>query len=189
MIWKGSTIMNIANKITVTRVCAIPFYMFFMLNSNIKYHMEISLVLFILAALTDKLDGDLARKHNLVSDFGKFIDPLADKLLVTASLLCLLQLGKVTAVPVFIILFREFAVTGLRGVAASQNNVIAASNFGKAKTVVQMITIPVLMMNTYIDSIFHMPVSMVLLLVCTLITVISGLDYFYKNKAVFIGKM
>jgi len=152
--------MNIANKITVLRIILIPVFMLFMLI-DIPYNMEIALVIFLIASLTDKLDGYYARKYNLITDLGKFLDPLADKLLVSGAFLIFIQLGRIQAWIVFIILAREFAVTGLRGIAANKNIVIAASNLGKFKTVIQIITIVMLFLNNYPFSLINIPMDIV----------------------------
>ena len=171
--------MNIANKITVSRIVLIPIFMLFMLI-DIPYNMEIALVLFLIASITDKLDGYYARKYNLVSDLGKFLDPLADKLLISGALLVFIQLGKIQAWIVFIILAREFAVTGLRGIAANKNMVIAASNLGKFKTVIQIITIVILFLNNYPFSLISIPMDAIFIYLSLLITFASGADYFIK---------
>lgn len=177
--------MNIANKITLSRIFLIPIFIFFMLI-DIPYHMEIALGLFILASITDKLDGYYARKYNMITDLGKFLDPLADKLLITGALLVFIQLGKIDAWIVFVILAREFAVTGLRGIAANNNIVIAASKWGKLKTVVQISTIIVLFIDNYPFSLINLPMSTILIYLSLIITVISGIDYFIKNYDAFV---
>jgi len=171
--------MNIANKITVMRIILIPIFIFFMLM-NISYNMEIALIIFLIASLTDKLDGYFARKYNLITDLGKFLDPLADKLLVTAAFLIFIELGKIKAWIVFIILAREFAVTGLRGIAANRNIVIAASNYGKLKTVMQIITLVILFLDNYPFSLINMPMDIICIYITLIITIASGLDYFIK---------
>lgn len=175
--------MNIANKLTLLRVILIPIFMFFLL-SDIKYGTVIALVVFVIASFTDFLDGYLARKLNLVTNFGKFVDPLADKLLVTAAFLCFIKLDKISIWVVFIILSREFIVSIFRAVAAAQGIVIAASYFGKFKTVSQMIAIILILMNNYPFSIIGIPMDSIMVYVCTAFTVISGVDYIYKNKSV-----
>ena len=180
--------MNIANKITILRILLIPIFMFFMMV-KVPYNMEIALSIFLIASLTDKLDGYLARKYNLITDMGKFLDPLADKLLVTAAFLQLIELGRVEAWIVFVILTREFAVTGLRSIAASQDIVIAASNFGKIKTVTQIVAIIGLMTRPYIMATIDYPLDTMLVYLTLVITVISGVDYFYKNRVVFSKNM
>ena len=172
--------MNIANKITVLRIILIPVFMLFMLI-DIPYNMEIALVIFLIASITDKLDGYYARKYNLITDLGKFLDPLADKLLVSGAFLIFIQLGRIQAWIVFIILAREFAVTGLRGIAANKNIVIAASNLGKFKTVIQIITIVMLFLSNYPFSLINIPMDIVFIYLSLFITVASGADYFAKH--------
>lgn len=177
--------MNLANKITLIRILFIPIFMILMLM-DFPYHMEAALAVFLIASLTDKLDGHIARKYNMITDFGKFMDPLADKLLVTGAFLILVQLGRIEAWIVFVILAREFAVTGLRSLAAAQNIIIAASNYGKIKTVTQIIAIVILMLGNYPFSIINLPIDIIMVYVTLVITVLSGLDYFNKNKQVII---
>lgn len=172
--------MNIANKITLLRIVMIPIFMILMLV-KFPFHMEVALAVFLIAALTDKLDGHLARKYNLITDFGKFMDPLADKLLVTGAFVILIQLGRIDAWIVFIILAREFAITGLRSIASAQNIVIAASNFGKLKTVSQIVAICILMLNNFPFSLLNLPVDIIAIYTTLIITILSGLDYFSKN--------
>lgn len=179
--------MNIANKITMLRIAMIPIFMGLMLI-DFPFHMELALAVFLLASLTDHLDGHLARKYNLITDFGKFMDPLADKLLVTAAFVILIQMGRIEAWIVFVILAREFAVSGLRSLAAAQNIVIAASNFGKLKTVTQIVTICILLLNNYPFSLFNLPMDMIGIYATLIITVLSGIDYFGKNIRVIIPK-
>lgn len=177
--------MNIANKITMLRIAMIPIFMIAMLV-DFPFHMEVALAIFLIASITDHLDGHLARKYNMITDFGKFMDPLADKLLVTAAFVLLIQLGRIEAWIVFVILAREFAVTGLRGIAAAQNVVIAASNFGKLKTVSQIVTICVLLLNNFPFNYLHLPVDIICIYVTLIITVLSGMDYFGKNIGVIL---
>lgn len=177
--------MNLANKITLLRIFMIPIFMVFML-AEFPYHMEAALAVFVLASLTDKIDGHLARKYNMITDFGKFMDPLADKLLVTGAFLVLIQLGRIEAWIVFVILAREFAVTGLRSLAAAQDVIIAASNYGKMKTVIQIVAIIILLLDNYPFSIFNFPMDTVSVYAALVITILSGLDYFIKNRRVII---
>lgn len=172
--------MNLANKITLLRILMIPIFLVLMLV-EFPYHMEAALVVFVIASLTDKLDGHIARKYNMITDFGKFMDPLADKLLVTGAFLMLIQLGRIEAWIVFVILAREFAVTGLRTLAAAQNVVIAASNYGKVKTVTQIIAIILLLLDNYPFSLINLPVDFIMTYITLLITIMSGYDYFAKN--------
>lgn len=177
--------MNMANKITLSRIVLIPILIFFMLIDDIPYHMEIALFLFLLASLTDKLDGYYARKYDMITDLGKFLDPLADKLLISGALLVFIQLGKIDAWIVFVILAREFAITGFRGIAANNNVIIAASELGKLKTVIQIITIIVLFLDNYPFCLIHLPMDTILIYLSLIITIISGIDYFIKNIKVF----
>ena len=179
--------MNIANKITMLRIAMIPVFMGLMLI-KFPFHTELALAVFLLASLTDHLDGHIARKYNLITDFGKFMDPLADKLLVTAAFVILIQMGRIEAWIVFVILAREFAVSGLRTLAAAGNIVIAASNFGKPKTVTQIITICVLILNNFPFSLINLPVGIIFTYLTLIITVWSGFDYFGKNMKVIIPK-
>ncbi len=177
--------MNLANKITLIRIVMVPIFMGLMLI-EFPYHMEAALAVFLTASLTDKLDGYLARKYNMITDFGKFMDPLADKLLVTGAFVVLIQLGRIEAWIVFIILAREFAVTGLRSLAAAQNIIIAASNYGKIKTVIQIIAIAVLFLDNYPFSLVNLPMDIIMVYTALIITVLSGLDYFGKNMQVLL---
>lgn len=179
--------MNIANKITLLRIAMIPFFMGLMLI-EFPFHMEIALAVFLIASITDHLDGHLARKYNLITDFGKFMDPLADKLMVTGAFVILIQMGRIEAWIVFVILAREFAVSGLRSLAAAQDVIIAASNFGKLKTVTQIITICVLMLNNFPFSLINLPIDVISTYLTLIITIWSGFDYFGKNIKVIMPK-
>jgi len=173
-----------ANKITIIRILLIPVLIVF-LTIDIPYHMEIALFVFVIASLTDKLDGYIARKYNLITDLGKFLDPLADKLLVSAALLMFIQLGKIDAWIVFIVLAREFAVTGLRAVAANKNIVIAASQLGKIKTTIQIITIIIILLNNFPFNLVGLHMDSVMVYLTLIITIVSGIDYFLKNLNIF----
>lgn len=172
--------MNIANKLTMLRVILIPAFIYFLLNNMAV----IALVVFMVASFTDFLDGYLARKLNLITNFGKFMDPLADKLLVTSALICFVELGKLSSWVVIIIISREFIVSIFRAIAAAEGIVIAASWWGKAKTISQMIMIIVLLMNNFPFSLISLPVDTVLIWIATILTIISGYDYIVKNKQV-----
>ncbi|GFR35299.1 CDP-diacylglycerol--glycerol-3-phosphate 3-phosphatidyltransferase [Thermobrachium celere] len=165
--------MNLANKITITRIFLVPVFLFFLLV-KMPYGNLIATSIFIIAALTDTLDGYIARSRNQITKFGKFLDPLADKLIVTAALVALVELKKIPSWLVIIILAREFAITGLRAVAASEGNIIAASNWGKLKTITQIIAI--------IAALIEMKFNIYLMYIATIITIISGIDYIYKNR-------
>lgn len=179
--------MNLPNLLTLLRVIFIPVFMVFLLQGT-KIGNTIALVVFIIASATDFLDGYIARSRNLVTNFGKFIDPLADKLLVTAAFLCFIQLGKVSPWVVFVILAREFIVSIFRAIAAADGKVIAASIYGKFKTVSQMVAIVVVLMNNYPFSLWQVPVDTIMIYIATGLTIISGLDYIVKNLDVLKEK-
>ena len=174
--------MNLPNKLTIIRVCLIPFFVAALLfDHGNNYTMRIvANVLFIAASLTDLFDGKIARKYNLVTNFGKFMDPLADKLLVCSALICLIELGQLPAWVVIIIISREFIISGFRLVAADNGVVIAASYWGKFKTTFQMISVILL--------IVRIPALTVLTQICVwtalVLTVISLVDYIAKNHKV-----
>lgn len=199
--------MNLPNKLTIGRMCAIPIIIVVALITqlrditvfgNVNLQQLIILILFCSASFTDFLDGHIARKYNLVTNFGKFMDPLADKLLVLTALIYLIEIGKLVAFgvelgfAVTIILAREFAVTGLRLLAANNNCVIAASKMGKSKTVSQMFMIIILLLNCYPFSFLggnSVDVTTVVLIsIATILTIVSGIDYFVKNISVFKDK-
>ena len=189
--------MNLANKLTLLRVILIPFFIvcFYIPNlvvntisvNNylIPYANLLGLVIFLLAAITDFIDGYIARKYNMITDFGKFMDPLADKLLVTAALLILLENGLIAGWVVFIILAREVIVTGFRTIAASKGVVIAAGWLGKIKTVVQFIMISTLLLLNYPFELFNWPVDQIFVALAVVLTVASGVEYIYKNLHIF----
>ena len=173
--------MNLPNKLTMLRVIMIPFFVLFMLvNITGPSDKWIALALFVIASLTDLLDGKIARKYNLVTNFGKFMDPLADKLLVCAALICLLSLGKIPAVCVLIIISREFIISGFRLIAADRGIVIAASYIGKFKTVMQMAMI--ILMIADIEALRAL--TQIVMWVAVLLTVVSLVDYIVKNRQV-----
>ena len=176
--------MNLPNKITMLRIIMIPIFVAVLLI-EFPYHQPIAAAIFILAALTDSLDGYLARSRNLITDFGKFMDPLADKLLVCSALICFVQLGSVPAWMVIIIIAREFAITGLRTLAASDGIVIAASKWGKAKTMSQMLAIVIILFNNWPFSLLNIPMGTIMIWIATILTLISGIDYLILNKKVF----
>ena len=175
--------MNLPNKLTVLRVIMIPFFVFFLLlengaNPTWRY---LSAAIFIVASFTDLLDGKIARKYNLVTNFGKFMDPLADKLLVCSALICLIQLEQLPAWMVIIIISREFIISGFRLVASDNGVVIAASYWGKFKTVSQMFMIIVLIMD--LGGVFDV-IGTVLIWASLILTVVSLIDYIAKNVQV-----
>ena len=175
--------MNLPNKLTCFRVILIPFFIVLLLwPGDLKYKDFIALAIFIIASLTDLLDGKIARKYNLVTNFGKFMDPLADKLLVCSALICLIELGRIPAWIVIIIIAREFIISGFRLVAADNGVVIAASYWGKFKTVFQMVAVAFLIADLNIPAVRIF--TQVVLWIAVILTVISLIDYIVKNKDV-----
>ncbi|MCB7317933.1 CDP-diacylglycerol--glycerol-3-phosphate 3-phosphatidyltransferase [Lacrimispora sp. 210928-DFI.3.58] len=174
--------MNLPNKLTVLRVCLIPFFVAALLfQGGENQSMRIAAnVIFIIASLTDLLDGKIARKYNLVTNFGKFMDPLADKLLVCSALICLIELGQLPAWIVIIIISREFIISGFRLVAANNGIVIAASYWGKFKTTFQMIAVVLLIFNFPALAI----VTTIMVWIAVALTIISLVDYVAKNSKV-----
>lgn len=177
--------MNLANKLTLFRVVLVPFFVAAM---SLSQHLA-ALILFALASVTDMLDGKIARKYNQITDFGKFLDPLADKILVAAALVCMIELGYTSAWLVWIILAREFLVSGIRLVAAGsrEKTVIAANLWGKLKTASTMAAIClILLLHTLTDFGMELPlvqtVSDVLMLLCAVLTVVSGITYLYDYR-------
>ena len=174
--------MNLPNKLTILRVILIPFFVVFMLfDITGAADKWIALVIFCVASLTDMLDGKIARKYNLVTNFGKFMDPLADKLLVCTALICLTSMNRLNVIVVLVIIAREFIMSGFRLVASDNGIVIAASYWGKFKTVSQMALIIVLIMD--LGGVWNV-VGTVLTWVALLLTVVSLIDYIAKNKQV-----
>ncbi len=176
--------MNLPNKLTMFRVILIPFFIVFLLVPGIPAGKWIALAIFIVASLTDLLDGKIARKYNLVTNFGKFMDPLADKLLVCSALICLIELQRIPSWMVVVIIAREFTISGFRLVAADNGVVIAASYFGKFKTTFQMIAVCLLIAD--IEAL--QMVTMVIVWIAVILTVVSLVDYLVKNKAVMKEK-
>lgn len=170
--------MNLPNKLTLLRIIAIPVFIVVLLMG----HRYTAAIIFIAAAFTDMLDGKIARKYDLVTNFGKLMDPLADKLLVMSALVCLVQLGEVAGWMVIVILAREFAITGLRQVAASEGIVIAAGSTGKFKTVLQMIAIPLLILQNWPGCLIDLPLDQIFLWAAVAMTIISGVEYIARNR-------
>ncbi|MBO9607346.1 MAG: CDP-diacylglycerol--glycerol-3-phosphate 3-phosphatidyltransferase [Paenibacillaceae bacterium] len=184
--------MNLANRITVARIFLVPIIMFFLLikvqfpaikfdEFSITYNQIIAALIFIIAASTDSLDGYIARKRKLVTNLGKLLDPLADKLLVSAVLISLVQMGKVEAFIVIVIISREFAVTGLRSICAADGIVLAASKWGKWKTAAQITAIIALLVNNFPFAFIDIRFDYWATWVAAIITIYSGVDYFSKN--------
>ncbi len=176
--------MNLPNKLTVLRVLLIPFFVWFALVDLVPgYSKYIAVLIFVVASLTDLLDGKIARKYHLVTNFGKFMDPLADKLLVCAALICLSASGMVPAWMVIIIISREFIISGFRLGASDNGVVIAASYWGKFKTTFQMLMIIVLLLD--LGGVFDV-IGQVLTWIALILTVVSLVDYLIKNRHVIL---
>lgn len=172
--------MNLPNKLTLFRVILIPFFIAALLIKAIPYNDFVALGIFIVASLTDMLDGKIARKYNLVTNFGKFMDPLADKLLVCSALICLIELDRISSWMVIIIIAREFIISGFRLIASDNGVVIAASYWGKFKTVFQMIAVCLMIANIEALSI----ITLIVLWIAIILTIVSLIDYIVKNKNV-----
>ena len=172
--------MNLPNKLTIFRVILIPVFIIALMSGIIPVPVNryVGVVIFCVASFTDYLDGHIARKYNLVTNFGKFMDPLADKLLVSSALICMIELGFLPAWIVIIIISREFIITGFRLIAAEGGLVIAASWWGKIKTVTQMLMIILVLLG--VGGI----IGNILIILATVFTVISGVDYIVKNIGV-----
>ena len=180
--WEARSKMNLPNKITIIRVIAVPF---FVVLFNLNYAFPAA-ILFCIASATDALDGYIARKRGLVTNFGKIMDPLADKIIVIAAFILLVQSGKIPGWMIIVILAREFIVAGLRTVAAVDGIVIAAGIWGKLKTATQMLAIPFLIVDNWPFEMIGIPVDQILLWLCVALTVISGIEYIYKNRRIFL---
>lgn len=181
--------MNTPNKLTILRIILVPFFVAALLLGFIPHNLLIALAIFIAASVTDFLDGRIARKNGQITSFGKFADPLADKILVISAFLCFVELGYISSVPIIIVLFREFAVTSVRLVAASHGRVVAANMWGKAKTVSQIIAIVVIIAVQYIAQLtaassnlwIIQAVDNLVLWISVVLTVISGIVYLKAN--------
>jgi CDP-diacylglycerol---glycerol-3-phosphate 3-phosphatidyltransferase len=192
---KGVFNMNLANRISFVRIAATPLFLFLLIPGPFGQFAGLSAWgrwaaagLFILASVTDALDGYVARKYNLVTDLGKFLDPIADKLLVTAALVALIQTDGLSVWGVFIILAREFIITGMRIVASGQGTVIAASGIAKWKTTFQLIAIISMLLHDFpITLIAAIPVGLITFWIAVALTIVSGVDYLVKNKGVFLA--
>ncbi|MFD2371375.1 CDP-diacylglycerol--glycerol-3-phosphate 3-phosphatidyltransferase [Brevibacillus sp. GCM10020057] len=187
--------MNLANRITLARIFLVPVVMFFLLvrynigtftigSLTMTINELIAALVFILAASTDGLDGYIARKRKIVTNFGKFLDPLADKLLISAALISLVEMQRLEAWIAIVIISREFAVTGLRLIAAAEGQVIAASALGKIKTWVQIVAITAVMIRNFPFEFLGIPFDEVATWAMVIITIYSGYDYFAKNRNV-----
>jgi CDP-diacylglycerol--glycerol-3-phosphate 3-phosphatidyltransferase len=185
--------MNLANRITLARIFLVPIIMFFLLikfpfppiqiqDFSITYNQIIAALIFIIAASTDSLDGYIARKRKMITNLGKLLDPLADKLLVTAVLVSLVEMGKVDAWIVIVIISREWAVTGLRQIALLEGKVMAAGKWGKIKTATQITAIISLLINNFPFAFIGFPFEVIASWLAAVVTIYSGIDYFVKNK-------
>lgn len=176
--------MNLPNKITILRVLLIPIFVVFLLVDSIPYNNYIAGVVFCFACITDTLDGYIARKYNLITNFGKFMDPLADKLLVGAALICFVSKTELCfpAWAAIVIISREFAISGFRLVASDNGIVIAASSWGKIKTISQMIMSILLIFH--IDILVFFYLEQFFIYASVILTIVSLVDYIYKNRAV-----
>ncbi len=184
--------MNIPNRITLSRIMLIPIFIIILSvpfnwgewqigEDVLPITHFVAAIVFIIASATDWIDGHYARKYQLVTNLGKFLDPLADKLLVSAALILLVEMGIAPAWVVILIISRELAVTGLRLVAAGEGIVLAASNLGKVKTASQLVAIALLLLHNYPFSYLGFPIDMIMLYIALYFTVLSGVDYFIKN--------
>ena len=185
--------MNLPNKLTVLRIVLVPFFVFFLLASFVPHRYLLALVIFCAASYTDHLDGKIARRDHLITNFGKLMDPLADKILVVSALICLVKLDLAFTVCVLLIMIREFAITSVRLLAVEQGRVIAANNWGKAKTVSQMVAIIAILLMQYIGT--YVPAALpgmtaagqALIVIATFFTVVSGIIYIKDNRDVLKG--
>ncbi len=172
--------MNTANKLTILRIILVPVFVLFM-SLNFNHHQIVAGIVFVIASITDALDGYIARKHNLITTFGKFVDPLADKILVSSALIMLVHNGVAPGWVVVFIMARELLITGFRTLAVSKGHTIAASPLGKIKTITQLVAIIALLFavnNTV------MTIGTIVLYLSLFFTVLSGADYLYKNREV-----
>ena len=179
--------MNLANKLTMARVFMIPIFLITLMSGILPYPINryVAVAIFIAASLTDTLDGYIARSRNMITNFGKFMDPLADKLLVASAMIALVDIGDLNAVAVIIIISREFIVTGFRLIAVEAGIVIAASKWGKIKTITQMVMIIFILFD--FGGVAAGITGYILVMLSVVFTIISGVDYIAKNKQVLKG--
>ena len=181
--------MNLPNKLTMLRVFMVPIFIVALMGDFFEEPMNryIAVVIFILASLTDALDGYIARSQNLVTNFGKFMDPVADKLLVSAALICMVQMHDLSAWVVILIISREFIVTAFRLVASLDNLVIAASNTAKFKTIFQMIMVICVLLG--FQNTWYLLLCDIMIWLSVIFTVVSAAEYIMKNKSIFKDSM
>lgn len=179
--------MNLPNKLTILRVLLVPVFVVFLMCDITGFDKWIALSVFIIASLTDLLDGYIARKNNLITNFGKFMDPLADKLLVCSAIICFIELDKMPTWMVLIIIAREFIISGFRLVASDNGVVIAAGIFGKYKTAVSMVMICLVIAD--IDNDVYRIITWIFIWAALILTIVSLIDYILKNKDIFKGSM
>lgn len=173
--------MNTANKLTILRIIFVPVFMALLTAEGTGFKIA-ALIVFVAASVTDALDGYIARHFNQVTTFGKFMDPLADKILVTSALIMLTQLGKFSGVIAVIIIAREFLVSAIRQLAAADGTVLAAAWSGKVKTTFQMIGIIVIILENYLNAIYPLPYGTFFSVIMLVLTVYSGGEYLIKNR-------
>jgi len=178
--------MNTANKLTILRIILVPVFMLFLTIEGTAWQVA-ALVTFIVASLTDALDGYIARNYNQISTFGKFMDPLADKMLTTAAFIMFVSIGRMSPWALTIILVREFMVSGIRMLAVAEGKVIAASMSGKIKTVSQMVAIiaAIILLNPFFEEVSAKLITEILIWISTAATAASGVEYLVKNISVF----
>lgn len=197
--------MNLPNKLTLIRLCCVPVFValylfpynalgitipvYSLLNTSLSLVDIILFVIFVLASITDFLDGYIARKYNLVTTFGKFVDPIADKLIVNCTILLLASDSRISIIIPIIMISRDTIVDAIRLIAAQKNIVLAASYLGKLKTVTQMIAIILMLLNNMIFESFGIPMASIMMWIATLISLISGADYFMKNRHFILESM
>lgn len=187
--------MNLPNKLTVLRLALVPVFVALLMLPAIPHNSLWALVIFAVASLTDLLDGKIARKRGLVTDFGKLMDPLADKVLVAAAYICMIELGDLSSIAVLVVIAREFAVTSLRLVAAGRGQVLAADIWGKAKTVSQMVTVIGILLLRELSYTGTLPAAFpygivvsTAVWITVALTVFSGCNYFWVNRKIFQGQ-
>lgn len=178
--------MNTANKLTILRIILVPIFMALLMTQGTAFQIA-ALIVFVIASLTDALDGYIARHYNQITTFGKFMDPLADKMLTTAAFIIFVSLGRMSPWALTLILMREFAVSGIRLLAAARSEIIAASMSGKIKTVSQMVAIiaAIILLNPFFEENSAKLITEILMWISTAAAVVSGVEYIWKNIKLF----